>query len=102
MGEDAERDGDDGNHQNGDRAARPVLFAFAGDEREQQHGADDHDRSDEEDWRLKFGGQIGEHRVDPEEEEVGLGSGLDDGGIGHAGGAEGAEEECARNDGEHE
>ena len=44
----------------------------------------------------RLGGQIGEDRVDPEEGEVGLGRGLDDGGIGLAGGAEGAEEEARR------
>ena len=43
--EGAEGDGDDGNHEHGDGAARPVLFAFAGDERQQQHGADDDERA---------------------------------------------------------
>ena len=50
----------------------------------------------------RLGGRIGEDRVDPEEGEVGLGRGLDDGGIGLAGGAEGAEEERAGHDGEHD
>ena len=102
MSEDAEGDGDDGDHQHGDGAARPVLFAFAGDQRQQQHGADDDDGSDEEERRFELGRKIGEDRVDPEEGEVGLGRGLDDGGIGLTAGTEGAEEERAGHDGEND
>ena len=79
-----------------------MLFAFAGNERQQQHGADDEHGRDEEHRRLKAGRQVGQDGVDPEEGEVGLGRGLDDGGIGLAGGAEGAEEEGAGHDGEHD
>lgn len=38
-------DSNDGNHENGDGAAGPVLFAFAGNEWKKQHCADDQDRS---------------------------------------------------------
>ena len=41
---DSESDGDDGDHQHRNGAARPVFFAFTGDERKQQHSADDEDR----------------------------------------------------------
>ena len=102
MGEDAERDRDDGDHQHRDRPARPMLFAFAGDERQQQHRADDDDGRDEQDGRFETRRQVSEDRIDPEKGEVGFGRGLDDGGIGLAGGAEGAEEEGTGHDGEHD
>ena len=98
-GEDAEGDSDDRNHQHGHRTARPMLFAFAGDKRKQQHGADDEHGRDEKHGSFEAGRQIGEDGVDPEEGEVGLGRGLDDGGVGLARGAEGAEQERAGHDG---
>ena len=60
------------------------------------NGRDEHDR------RFETGRQIGEDGVDPEEGEVGLGRGLDDGGVGLTGGAEGAEPERAGHDGEQD
>jgi hypothetical protein len=56
-------------------------------------------RRDQHDRAFRGSGAEGEHRVDPEEGEVGLGRGLDDGGIGLARGTEGAEEEGAGHDG---
>ncbi len=50
--------------------------------------------------RLRW--KIRKDSVDPEEGEVGLRCGLDDGWIGLAGGSEGAEEEGTGNDGEHD
>ena len=64
-------------------------------QRQQQHGADGDDRRDEHDRRFQAGWQVGEDRVDPEEGEVGFRRGLDDGGVGLAGGTEGAEDQIA-------
>lgn len=97
-----EGDGDDGNHENGYGAARPVLFTFTGNEWKKQHCADNHDRSDEEDRGFKIRWKVGEDSKNPEEGEVGFRRCLDDGWIRLAGGAEGAEEEGTGNDGEHD
>ena len=58
--------------------------------------------SDEQHGSFKIGWKVGEDSIDPEEGEVGLGRGLDDGGIRLAGGAEGAEPERAGHDGKHD
>ncbi len=80
----------------------PVLFAFAGEERQQQHGADDDGRRDQQHRGFQLGREEGQHGVEPEEEEVRLGRGLDDGGVGLSGGPEGTEEEGAGHDREHD
>src|ERR1035437_4950212 len=100
--EHAEGDGDDGYHENGYGAARPVLFTFTGNEWKKQHCADNHDRSDEEDRGFKIRWKVGEDSKYPEEGEVGFRRCLDDGWIRLAGGAEGTEEEGTGNDGKHD
>jgi hypothetical protein len=79
-----------------------VLFAFAGNQREKQHRDDEECGSNEENWGLKTRWKIGKNSIDPKEGEIGLGCGLDDGGIGLASGSEGAEEEGASDDGKND
>ena len=102
VGEDAEGDGDDGDHQHGNGTARPVLSPSPATSGRRSMAPMTTTGAMKQEGRLELGRQKGENGVDPEKGEVGLGRGLDDGGIGSSGGAEGAEEERAGHDGEED
>ena len=79
-----------------------MLFSFSGDQRQQQQGADDDDGHNQQERRFETGRQERQDRVDPEEREIGLRRGLDDGGIRLPAGTERAEEESTSDDGEQD
>ena len=91
IGEGAENDGDKKNGENGDGTAAPAFFAFTEKKWEKEEKEDGDDRADQKRGCLHFRREQREKSVEPEKEIIGARSGLDDGGIGTAGGAEGAE-----------
>ena len=99
VGERGQRDGSQQDDENSEGAAAPAFFAFAGEEGQQEQSENCNHRSNQEGGCFHRRGQVGEHGIEPEEEEVGLRSGLNDGGIGRAGRAEWAEIESAKGDG---
>src|ERR1700691_3132280 len=73
----------------------PALLAFGGNEGKRQQNCDTQKGHDEKKRRLHLWWQIGEDGVNPQEEEIGLGNGSDDGGIRLSAGAKRAEHEGA-------
>jgi hypothetical protein len=96
--EDPERDCDGHEHEHGDRTAMPALFSLSCVEGEGQQNSNAENWHDQDKRRLKYGRKIGENGVDPEKEEVGLGVGLNDGGVRLTVRAVGAEYEGADGD----
>jgi len=91
IGESAENDGDEKNGENGDGTTAPTFFTFTENKRQKQECKNGDDRTDEKSRRLHVRRQQREEGIEPEEKEIGTRSGLDDGGVGTARGAEGTE-----------
>src|SRR5215813_7390370 len=81
LGEGPEDPGEEHQHQHGDGTPPPALLSLTGNEWEHQEDDQSDGRADEEEGRIVGGGEEGEERVQPEEEEVRTGRGLDDRGI---------------------
>src|SRR2546427_11669144 len=79
--------------ENGDRTASPALLAFAGEKRQRDEKRDADGRRDQQERSFGRGRQIREDGVEPPEEEVRLGSGLDDGRVGLTSRTERAEDD---------
>src|SRR2546427_3664730 len=86
---------DEKHDEDRDRPALPALLAFAGEKRQRDEKRDADGRRDEQERSFGRGRQIREDGVEPPEEEVRLGSGLDDGRVGLTSRTERAEDDGA-------
>ena len=84
--------------EHSDRPAVPALFSLTGKKRKRQQKADSQYRRNQDEGRLQVLGEKRENGVNPQEEEIRLGNGLNDRGIRKARRPERSQDQRARRD----